>query len=253
MAVVAEAPASGLLASAPRREIVELLDQLPHVATPEEPSTRDRGLTAAQLAARLDRHVTTIRFHLDQLVAGGLVDYHDERAGVGRPSRYYTMGRSVANQPDQVDVYRVTAKLLVEMVSTGQDPDAVSASWVQQRADSLLPSHLDQEPATSPGQWLAKVGPIVDLMQRWGFEPTISSTNAGHTAEMTLCQCPISDLSASRPSVVCSLHMGLVAEALHKLGEDDAEVELHVATNSERCRVTMTTSTRFPAYERAHG
>ncbi|HEX2857333.1 MAG TPA: helix-turn-helix domain-containing protein [Propionibacteriaceae bacterium] len=252
MADVAQAPVPGLLTSAPRREIVALLDHLPHVATAEEPSTRDRGLTAAQLAERLDRHVTTIRFHLDQLVAGGLVDYHDERAGVGRPSRYYTMGRTVANPPDQVDVYRVTAKLLLDLLASGEEPETVAASWMQRRADTLLPAHIDQEPATSPGQWLAKVGPVVDLMQRWGFDPAISSSNAGHTADMTLCQCPISDLSTTRPGVVCALHMGLITEALRCLGEEDAKVELHPATNGNRCRVSMTTSTRFPAYERAH-
>lgn len=253
MTDVAEAPIPSLLTSAPRREIVELLDHLPHVATAEDPSTRDRGLTAAQLAALLDRHVTTIRFHLDQLVAGGLVDYHDERAGVGRPSRYYTMGRTVTSSPDQLDAYRVTSKLLLDMVSSGEPPRTVAASWMQHRADTLLPAHIDHEPATSPGQWLAKVGPVVDLMQRWGFEPTISSTNAGHTAEMTLCHCPISDLSSTRPGVICALHMGLISEALRCLGEEDVAVELHPATNGGNCRVTMTTSTRFPAYERSHG
>ena len=252
MTDVAEAPVSGLLTSAPRREIVQVLDNLPHVSTAEAPSTRDRGLTAAQLAERLDRHVTTMRFHLDQLVAGGLVDYHDERSGVGRPSRYYTIGRSATNPPDQLDAYRVTAKLLLEMVSTGDDPNTVASSWMRRRADDLLPAHADREPATSPGQWLGKVGPVVDLMQRWGFEPTISSTNAGHTADMTLCRCPIGDLSSVRPGIVCSLHRGLIAEALSCLGEPDAEVQFHPSADGSRCRVTMTTSTRFPAFERPH-
>ncbi len=55
-------------------------------------------------------------------------------------------------------------------------------------------------------------------MQRWGFDPTITSTDAGHTAEMTLGHCPISDLSSVRPGVVCALHRGLIREALQLPG-----------------------------------
>lgn len=250
MSDVVETTMPSLLASAPRREIVDLLDHLPHIATPDQPHTRERGLTAAQLAARLERHVTTIRFHLDQLVAGGLIDYHDERSGVGRPSRYYTVARSATIGPDQLDAYRITAKLLLEMVATGGDPDSVASGWMSRRADTLLPIQADRTQASSPGQWLAKVGPVVDLMQRWGFEPTISSSDAGHTAEMSLGHCPIRDLASARPGVVCELHRGLIREALRCLGEESPDVQLHPAGEGGHCRVTMTTGTSFPAYER---
>ncbi len=241
---------SGLLASAPRREIVELLEHLPYAPTTDEPHTRERGLTAAHLAERLGRHVTTIRFHLDQLVAGGLVAYHDERSGVGRPSRYYGVTKSTRGGVDRLDAYRVTAKLLLEMVETGGSADAVAAGWVNREVDSLLPDGVGHGRATSPGQWLAKVGPVVDLLQSWGFEPAITSTDAGHTADMNLGTCPIRDLTTERPSVVCALHRGIIRETLRCLGEEDPDVQLHVTRDGINCRVTMTTSTTFPAYER---
>ena len=241
---------SGLLASAPRREIVQLLDRLPYAPTSDEPYTRERGLTAAHLANQLGRHVTTIRFHLDQLVAGGLVEYHDERSGVGRPSRYYRVTKATKVGADRLDAYRVTAKLLLEMVETGGTPDAVAANWVNREADSLLPEGVGHSQAASPGQWLAKVGPVVDLLQSWGFEPAITSTDAGHTADMTLGTCPIPDLASSRPSVVCALHRGIIRETLRSLGEEDPDVQMHVTNEGVNCRVTMTTSTNFPAYER---
>ncbi len=188
---------AGLLASAPRREIVALLDNLPTVPSAEEPHTREKGLTAAHLAQRLGRHVTTIRFHLDQLVAGGLVDYHDERGRVGRPSRYYTLAQRGMGRSDPSDAYRVTARLLLDMLTTGSDPDVTAAAWMGPRAGDLLTAPAERFPATTPGQWLGKVGVVIDLMQRWGFSPTISSADAGHTTEMTMGLCPIGELTSS--------------------------------------------------------
>ena len=59
--------AAALLASPVRRALV---DALAHV----EGGDRTPGLTAAELADEVALHVTTVRFHLDQLVAAGLVE-----------------------------------------------------------------------------------------------------------------------------------------------------------------------------------
>ena len=63
---------SALLLSRVRRSIVDQLSALPRLAVEGRP-TRDRGLTAAELGEVLGLHSTTVRFHLDRLVAAGVL------------------------------------------------------------------------------------------------------------------------------------------------------------------------------------
>lgn len=48
-------------------------------------------LTAQMLADKLDITAMGVRQHLKRLTAEGLVDHHDERAGVGRPARHWSL------------------------------------------------------------------------------------------------------------------------------------------------------------------
>ncbi|MCH8627575.1 helix-turn-helix domain-containing protein [Arsenicicoccus piscis] len=67
-----------LLASSMRRQILEVL--------------LDRGtpLSAAEVGDLVDLHVTTARFHLDTLVAAGVVEAsREDRHRVGRPRKLY--------------------------------------------------------------------------------------------------------------------------------------------------------------------
>ena len=77
--------AAALLASPVRRRIVDALVAVDPVDDPAA------ARTAAELAAEVGLHVTTVRFHLDQLVAAGLVDVRGPaaRAGAGRPRKFY--------------------------------------------------------------------------------------------------------------------------------------------------------------------
>src|SRR4051794_6970242 len=55
------------------------------------------GVSAQELAAHLDLHVTTIRFHLDQLIPAGLVSTAVERPhGAGRPRKLYALAPGAA-------------------------------------------------------------------------------------------------------------------------------------------------------------
>ncbi len=53
---------------------------------------KTRGpLTAQALADRLDITAMGVRQHLKRLAADGLVDHRDERSGVGRPARHWSL------------------------------------------------------------------------------------------------------------------------------------------------------------------
>ena len=73
-----------VLTSPVRRRIVEVLTRVT--------DGHDHGpLSAAELAAEVGLHVSTVRFHLDQLVAVRLVEPHFRRQpGAGRPRKVYT-------------------------------------------------------------------------------------------------------------------------------------------------------------------
>ena len=83
-----QTPGMALLTSPVRRQILDVLAQLPVQATPKEPKTRRDGLTAAELGARIGLHVTTIRFHVDQLLEAGLVCANDISNGVEPQARF---------------------------------------------------------------------------------------------------------------------------------------------------------------------
>ena len=75
-----------VLSSDVRRRILEHLNVVAGQAPPGAPT----GRSAADLAAYLGLHVTTVRFHLDQLVTGGyLVTAFERTPRVGRPRKLY--------------------------------------------------------------------------------------------------------------------------------------------------------------------
>src|SRR5690242_5141347 len=85
-AMATRAPGDRLLLTPARRAILRSL---------EDPGDRSdgHGRTAAQVAADLGLHVTTARFHLEQLVEAGLVTTALRRGSVGRPRKVYLDAR----------------------------------------------------------------------------------------------------------------------------------------------------------------
>ena len=85
--------ATGLLRSAVRRDIVDTLANL-------EGDQRTEGLTAREIGAQVGLHASTVRFHLDQLVAAGLLTSHFVRShGAGRPSKAPRGTRNAKSRP----------------------------------------------------------------------------------------------------------------------------------------------------------
>lgn len=240
---------AALLVSPVRREIMDVLANLPFVASDQEPHTRQSGLTAADLATLLDRHVTTIRFHLDQLVAGDLLIVRDERGAVGRPRRFYAVNPGSLSVDVATDAYRLLATMLADaMVADGaMSAEDAGAAWVEKHAHEVTADPTPQPRARSAGAWLAKMGILVDLLERWGYAPSVRTSNAGHTAEVELSHCPLLELAATSPAVACGVHRGIIRGALTVLGEADAEVKLLPFVEPHLCRARITTSADFSA------
>ena len=250
------APLEELLHSPVRRQIVEMLTP---GAGPSAASALE--MTAAQIAERLGQHVTTARFHLDQLVAGALLESAFRRGRVGRPRKVYRLRhgsvREVTGSAGASSAHAALAELLAESFGETEDgrqvtPEEAGRRWVLRRADQLAVHPDDDAPARTAGAWLGKIGATVDLLERWGYTPELTLTDGGAAAELTLVDCPFLALAKEHPDVVCGVHRGLLYGAMEALGEAGAEVGLTPLVTPTTCTATLRRSRAFSAPRPLH-
>ena len=234
------------LGSPVRRAIVDTLANLPVLASADAPN-RSTGLTAAELAERVGLHVTTVRHHLDRLVRADLVQVHTERTGVGRPRHHFTAHPGHLTEVIAPSAYKVLAEVLSDAL-VSDSPNAAEAGrrWAVRHARDLLGNQASSVPATTPGRWLGKIGALVDLLDRWGYEPTVTTTEGGRTADVCLHHCPLRELAIENPAVACGVHRGVIEGTLEVLGEGRADVRLAPFVEPDLCVASLTTATPFP-------
>lgn len=238
-------PALAVLDSPMRRHILDLLANLPADERTGEPG----GLTAADLGHRLDLHVTTARFHLDQLVQSELVEAVFVRGGVGRPRKVYRVPAQPLPAPaPSEEALRALTEVLAASWRPAESgerptPEQAGEQWAVSHAPAISPE--EQRPATTPGAWLGKVGRTVDLLQGWGYQPDVRTEEAGRVAVLTLHDCPFLSLAQAHADVVCGVHRGLLRGALRAVGEDDVEVGLQPFVEPRRCLARIATRTEF--------
>ncbi|KRE37801.1 hypothetical protein ASG73_09200 [Janibacter sp. Soil728] len=235
---------AGLLRSAVRRDIIDTLSNLPA-------GQRHEGLTAQELSRLVGLHVTTVRFHLDRLVAAGLVDGHSVRSpGAGRPSKRYVAAAG-SFEAARSDSYATLASLLAEAWSartadgTPLAPEQAGAAWAHARADDLVARISSTEPAATARAWLSKVDLVIDVLRAWGYTPAVRTHDDGRTVDVDVVACPFGELARDLPEVVCGVHRGLMRGALEVLGERDAELSLTPFVTPTLCTAHVTTRTRF--------
>lgn len=226
---------AALLTSPVRRSIVDALaDHGGGDAGPDE-------MTAGQLADLLDLHVTTVRFHLDQLVAAGLVaaDF-TKRFGVGRPRKVYSLAPGALDDPAPHPALQILTALLADSFGSEATPAEAGAHWAHQ--------HVPADgtgPAESAGQWLTKVGKMIDVLHDWGYTPDLTTSEGGRTCRIDLVRCPFLDLARTNPAVVCGIHRGLIKGAMEQLGESHTQVSLEPFVEPDRCQALVRTQTPF--------
>lgn len=230
---------AALLISPVRRAIVDALANHRPVSLAGKRSVR--GMTASQLGVLLDLHVTTVRFHLDQLEAGGLVTSQFARGfGVGRPRKVYDLTPGSLDGDRHGSGLQLLTTLFAESFGKDVTPTEAGVAWAR---DHVEPT--DQPPADSAGRWLTKVGQMVDVLEDWGYTPDVATSEGGRACRIDLVQCPFLDLARSDPAVVCGIHRGLIAGAMEQLGEPNAEVSLEPFVEPELCRAHVRTRTPF--------
>jgi predicted ArsR family transcriptional regulator len=175
------------------------------------------ALTAQQLAGVLGLHVSTLRFHLEQLEDAGLVvreTRHSPRRG--RPS--------VVFRAPGLDAGRARDRMIEALADAAASPDRASAPLVAgRRWAEQLPM-----PAGTPGEAIAST------FARLGFGPEL----AGDTVRLR--SCPFRDAARRHPDVVCRVHLGLAQGLARRAAPgDDVQVGLQPFVEQELCLLTL--------------
>lgn len=238
---------ASLLASPVRQRIVDTLVVLQRRPRPVGESP---GMTARELAETIGLHVTTVRFHLDQLVAAGLVTASFKRqSGAGRPRKVYAARPGSLEQPapqTSSDALALLTELLAEaFAATSDGGTAVSPAEVGTRWSHEHVPATDDPPAATAGQWLGKVGQMVDVLGDWGYTPEVSTAAGGRSVRIELADCPFLDLARRNTEIVCGIHRGLIKGAMDQLGEPDTVVDLEPFVEPRLCLAHVTTHHPF--------
>lgn len=237
-----------LLSSSVRRRIVDVLANLPPVRDPQTGAKQPaEGLSARDLADRLHLHVTTMRFHLDQLVAGGLVVTQFKRGGgAGRPRKLYAIAHGSLDTECSEQSFARLSEVLVDSFndsSKNLTPEQLGARWGRRRIQHEDLDASRTAPAQTPGQWLGKIGRMVDVLEEWGYTPEVSTTEGGRTARVALHGCPFLDLARDNTALVCGIHRGLIRGVMEELGEEHTEVSLTPFVTPHLCVAALSTGT----------
>lgn len=162
------------------------------------------GLTGAEVTAGTGLHPSTVRVHLERLVAAGLLV--KARASGGAPGRPPWRYRVAAAGPAPAP-YRTLAAGLLDHLATagGGAPAAVAAghAWGRRLAGAA---------GRPPGP----VEATVDVLRELGFDPQRADSGGagGDQVEVHLRTCPFLELVGQHPDVMCGLHAGMIQGAL---------------------------------------
>lgn len=196
----------GALADDNRRALYE------YVVGEPEPVGREQAATAVGLPLH------TASFHLDRLVAEGLLEVEFRRLsgrtgpGAGRPSKLYRRAErafAVSLPPRRYDL---VGDILAEAVSRAADGASLDRSLTASAHDEGLAlgravTGMSDEP-TLPA--------IAEVLAGQGYEPRVDDD------VVTLRNCPFDDLARKHTELVCGLNQTFVQGVVEGLDRDDA-------------------------------
>lgn len=160
------------------------------------------GASAAAVAAALGLHPNTSRFHLDALVAQGLVVRETEQRTLpGRPRVLY---RAVDGH--RLNRYQELAGAMVRHFAGPMEDRAALAreagrAWGEGLRAEFVRANLPHSPLHR----------LMACMADLGYAPEIEGAQPD---KLVLRPCPFEDLAGDDPEVVCQLHLGLMGGVL---------------------------------------
>jgi predicted ArsR family transcriptional regulator len=200
---------------------------------------QDRAVGREQAATGTGVAHHVAKFHLDKLVADGLLDVEYSRApgrsgpGAGRPAkRYRRASRDISvSLPERR--YDLAGRVLAEAITAATQnatPVTAAVAAAARAAGRTLgeqaPRGTDSQPSRAD-----LLQALSDVLARNGYEPR--TTAAG----VTLANCPFHGLAESYTELVCGMNLALIEGLLDVLGQASLRARLDPAPG--RCCVTV--------------
>lgn len=162
----------------------------------------ERAHTAGELASALRIQVSATRKHLERLARLGIVAERFERAGPGRPKKFYSLTEEGLELfPRHYDA--VLNALVSEIVRDQGEPAA-------RRSLRHVAEGFARAAVPEPGRDRNRVRRLESGLAELGFEPGIAERNGECT--ITSRNCPILRIAKAHRELVCE---GLHAEIIH--------------------------------------
>lgn len=189
------------------------------------PVSRDQ----AAAGVGLPRH--TAKFHLDRLVAEGLLatEFHRPSGrrgpGAGRPTKFYRRGERefAVSLPERH--YDLAGHVLAGAVDAA-DRDGVPVRDAVRDAATAAGRRL------AAGHAAGSLAEVAGLLAEHGYQPRVR----GRRVE--LANCPFHALAREHPALVCGLNLHLLAGLVDEVGA--AGVSARLDPGPDRCCVTLT-------------
>lgn len=200
--------------------------------------------TVSELARALRVHGNTVRFHLESLLADGLIEIEDDESterSVGRPAIRYRAIARVA--PSQMRHTETLVKLLLGDLAA--DPDGAARAerighrWGREQAQKT-------DCGASPASLHGDVKALSTLLEDMGFESDPPSNS-----DIYVKTCPFLDevqlehVEEARKAgarvlpPVCAVHLGVMKGALAQWDADVAVNDLIPFARVDRCRISL--------------
>lgn len=195
------------------------------------------GMTASEVAGRVDVHANVARHHLDKLAAGGhlVVDVH-AGGGAGRPSKRYRAARSDMQFEFPVRHDDLLGTLLGRALTRLSHDEATALAEEVGEEYGLHLAAL-MEPGEAHRSLEAAVGAVADALTSHGF----AARSVGTANELRIVSehCPFGQAAVDHP-VLCAIDRGLVKGMLAGLhGETSPLLEGSVPMGDTVCTTSV--------------
>jgi predicted ArsR family transcriptional regulator len=194
----------GVLAEPARRTLYE------YVLGEQSPVSREQAAAAVGIPAH------SVKFHLDKLVAAGLLEVEYRRLtgrtgpGAGRPAKLYRRSAREVALSVPPRRYDLVGEVLAEAVDRAVR-EAVPVDEAVRRVAGEVGRELAAEPDDSEAPPTGDLGRTARVLGRHGYEPRVVE------AELCLANCPFDRLASDHTALVCGLNLALVDGVLDGL------------------------------------
>lgn len=184
------------------------------------------AVSREQAARAVDLPVHSAKFHLDRLVAQGLLEVEFRRLsgrggpGAGRPSKLYRRSATEVSVSLPERRYDLAGEVLASAVERSMSSGAPVADAVREVAGeqgrNIAAARRDDGDAGDR----AGLEELGELLREHGYEPRADE------GEICLANCPFDRLAAEHVELVCGMNLALIDGVIDGLGLEGVEANL---------------------------